>query len=147
MKALRLKMGTLLAADAATLAPATDANLVGLFANNLTPSEDLIIGDVTPATFGGYAALAAGTGAQGVAIDPLTGDQIITIKEPAGGWRWVTSNATNLPQTVYGFYLTNDAEDTLFAVGLLTTPITLQEAGQQINLGSVTFTVVAQPLT
>jgi len=145
MKAVRLKFGSLLAADATTLAPAMDANEVSLISENVALTENLVTADLTFATFTGSDALEAGTGEQQVGIDPQTLQQIITIKEPAGGWRWITTDAVNLPQTIYGYALTKTALGELLGVALFNTPITLTEAGQQINLGTAEITIVPQP--
>jgi len=145
IKAIRESLGALLAADTAWLATVT-ANKISLVMAAFTPSEDLVFADLTLATFDGSTALSAGTGEQQVGNDPLTNEQLVTIKEPAGGWRWETSGVTNLPQTIYGFALSDNTLATLLATALLDTPITLTEAGQEINLGTVRFTVVLEPL-
>lgn len=146
VKAVRLQLGELLAADATTLAPAMSANKIALVQSAFVPSETLVIGDLTLATFDGSTAKAGATGTQQVGNSPATGDQIITITEPIGGWRWETTGVTNLPQTIYGFALIDNAGAVLLGTALLPTPLTLQEAGQEINLGAVQMTMVLQPL-
>lgn len=147
MKDLRLSLGTALAADAATLAPVADANKVALIKTAFALNEDLEIGDLILATFTGSTPLSGSTGAQQVGIDPATLQQRITIKEPLGGWRWVNADASPLTQTIYGYCLINDAGDALLAAALLPTPITLTDIDQEINLGTVEMTFVAQPLS
>jgi hypothetical protein len=73
---------------------------------------------------------------------------VITIVEPLGGWRFVTSDAVNLPQTIYGYAL-YDSTGTpeLIASQLLPEPIDLVAAGQEINLGTVKLTMVLTPLS
>jgi len=145
MKALRLQFGELLAADATTLAPAADANKVHLIMEDFTPVETMVVGDLTFADFTGSTALAAGLGTQLVGIDPTTGEQKITLKEPAGGWRWECTADPAEPQNIYGYALTNLAADELLAITKFPLPITITEAGQEINIGSAVITMVLQP--
>lgn len=145
MRTLRLQLGELLAADATTLAPAADANTVALIKSNFAIGETLVAADLTLANFATSTPLPAGVGPQLVGLDPVTGDQIITIKEPAGGFRWEVTTTADLPQTIYGFALFNDDQTILLGVELLPVPITLNAVGQQVDLGSVKITVVQQP--
>lgn len=147
MKAVRLLLGSLLAADTSSLAPAISANKMMLFVNNIAITEDLAVGDLVPANFTGYAPILGSTGAQEVGLLPQTLAQAITLDTPVGGWRWVTADLVNLPQTIYGYALTNNAGSTLLAVGLLDTPIQLNSAGVIVDLGTVNLTFVAQPLS
>jgi hypothetical protein len=147
MKALRLELGTALAADATYLAPAVNGNLIALITAPFTPDENLVIGDLTLADFFGSTPLEAGTGTQDVGIDPPTQEQRITILEPAGGWRWQVTGTTNLPQSVYGFALCTDALASLLAVEALPTPISLTTVGEEINIGSAALTFVLQPMS
>lgn len=147
MKAVRKQLGELLAADATTLAPAADANTVALIKAAFVPDEAMVAADVTLADFDGSTPIAAAVGAQQAGIDPATGQQIITIKETAGGWRWETTGVTNLPQTIFGYGLFNDDQTVLLGLALLDSPLTLTEAGQEVNLGAVTMTMVDQPMS
>lgn len=147
MKAVRLRIGTLLAADATTLAPATDANTIALIKSEFTLEEDLVAADVDLADFDGSTPIAGATGAQQEGIDPATGDQIVTIKDPAGGYRFETTGVTNLPQTIYGYGLFNDDQTVLLGLALLDEPVTLTEANQVINLGKVDLNIVQQPIS
>lgn len=146
-RTVRLQLGELLAADATTLAPVAAANKIALVMAAFVPSETLVIGDLTLATFDGSTAKAGAVGTQQVGNSPATGDQIITITEPIGGWRWETTGTTNLPQTIFGYALINDAANALFGTALLDEPLTLQETGQEINLGAVQMTLVLEPIS
>lgn len=145
MKNVRLAIGTALA-GAAPIDQAVDENIVRLIIAPFTPSEDLVVGDLTFADFDGSTALEQALGDAQVGIDPLTGQQRITITEPAGGWRWITTGVTNLPQTVYGAALLTAASAALIGVEELPEPIGLTEVGQEINLGTLKFDIVAQPI-
>lgn len=146
MKAIRLALGDLLAADPATLAPATDANKIALIAAPFAATEDLVIGDLTFATFTGSAPKAGATGDQQSGIDPPTGDQVITILAPAGGYRFECTVAPGAPETIYGWALTDNAGTTLLAVGTLTSPVAIAAVSDFIDLGAVTMTFVLAPL-
>src|SRR5579864_4470302 len=71
MKALRLKLGVLLAADVPTLAPVA-ANKVALVNAAFAPNEALTIASLSFATFTGSAPIAGAAGPQGVGTDPAT---------------------------------------------------------------------------
>lgn len=147
MKPVRKQLGELLGADATTLAPAANANKIALIKAAFVPEENMVPANVTLADFDGSDPLLAAVGAQQVGIDPATGAQIITIKEPAGGWRWETTGLTNLPQTIYGYGLFSNDMATLLGLALLPAPVQLSEVGQEINLGVVKMTMVDEPLS
>jgi len=128
----------LLAADTATLDNATDVEVI-LFKDPITPTPATVVGDLTPADFDGYAPLAKAASGPVVTTDPDTGDKLIRIPDPAGGWNWVTSGVTNLPQTIYGYALTDNTGADLYGIHVFDTPITLTAAGQGVVIGDVTF--------
>lgn len=133
----------LLAADAATLAPAANANEMVLINAAFTPGPALVIGDLSLADFDGSTPLDVGVGTQPEGLDPATGDPIITIKPPAGGWRWETTGVTNLPQTIWGVALTTDNGAALLATALLPVPITLSAVNQVVQLDAQTLRQLA----
>lgn len=145
--AVRKQLGELLAADATTLAPAVNANKIALIAAAFTPSESLTIGALTFATFTGSAPKAGATGAQQAGIDPLTGEQVITILDPAGGYRFECTVTPGAPETIYGYALTDNAGATLLAVAALPTPVTISEAGEFLDLGDIRLTIVPSPIS
>lgn len=144
--ALRLKIGTLLAEDAATLAPATLGNKIALIKSPFVPAEPLVPGDLVFADFDGSSPLVLGTGTQYEGIDPITGEQVITLKEPAGGLRFETTGTTHLPQTIYGYALLSSDLATLHATALLPAPVTLTAANQFLVLDSAGFRLVLSPM-
>jgi len=129
----------LLAADAGTLAPAALANHLHLAINNFVPSLDLALGDLTEATFTGSAALSAGIGTQPTYYDVIDGLYTIRIEEPALGWNWLCTVDPAAPETVYGVYLTDNADAVLLGAMLLPDPVTIDSAGQGMGVGDVTF--------
>lgn len=147
MKAVRLKLGELLAADATTLAPAADANKIALIAAPFVEDETLVVGDLTLASFTGSTPLEGEIGAQQAGIDPATQEQVITILAPAGGWRWECTVAPAEPQAIYGYALVDNAGTDLLGVAALPEAITIASVGDFIDLGSVNLRVVLQPLS
>lgn len=146
MIALREALGTLLAADVATLAPVA-ANKIALIAAAFANDENLVLGSLVFATFTGSAPKAGAAGAQGVGNDPATGQQIITILAPVGGWRFVCTVAPGAPETIFGFALTDSAGAVLLGAELLPVPITITLAGDEIDLGAIPITFVLQPMS
>lgn len=144
--AVREKAAQLLAADATTLAPATDANIVALVKAPFTPLESTVVGDLTLADFDGSTPLACGVGTQAEGLDPNNSDAIITLKAPVGGWRWETTGVTNLPQTIYGYALTNDDGSILLGCATLSTPLTLTAVNQVLDVGPITIRQLANSM-
>jgi hypothetical protein len=126
----------LLAADTATLGASTAMNL-HLANANFTPSLDLAVGSLSEATFVGSTKIACGTGAQPVYYDVLTGNRVVEILEPAGGFRWTCTTSPGSPETIYGYYLTDHTDAVLYGSALLSAPVTISAAGQGLDIGSI----------
>jgi hypothetical protein len=142
------QLATLLAADATTLAPAMDANEIALVTNSdFTPSPLTVIGDVTLAAGNGLDAIVGAAGAQLVGSDPATGQKIITIKEPAGGWHWALTMDLVSPLIIYGFCLTSTGGAAYLAGQLLPAPITVQFTGDTIDIGIAAMRLPNSPLS
>lgn len=146
-KAIRLQLGELLVADATTLAPAANANKIVLVTNTFTENESKVIGDFTPATFTGSTPLAGATGAQQAGVDPLTGDQVLTILPPAGGYRWECTAAPATPEEITGYILVDNGSTTLLAMKKLAQSVVITNVGDFVDLGTVTMRMVAGPLS
>jgi hypothetical protein len=148
MRAVRLQVGELLAADAATLAPAALANKIVLVANDLAIDENKVFADITAATFTGSTAIAGAVGTQLAGVDPATGEQIVTIKVPAGGYHWECTAAPATPETIFAFALCDNALTTLLALAPMPDgPVVVSAVGDIIDLGDVTMRVVFQPIS
>jgi len=139
-RALWRRGADLLTADATTLAPPALANHVHLTMAPFTPNLDMVLGDFTEATFDGYAALDLGVGSQPIYYDAETGLLTITLEDPAGGYHWVTTGVTNLPQTIYGCYVTDNADAVLLGAMALDTPQTLSASGEGLSFGELQLT-------
>lgn len=147
MKAVRLQLGELLAADATTLAPATDANKIALISADFTETESLVIGDLTLASFTGSTPKAGATGSQQAGIDPATGEQVVTILQPAGGYRFECTGAPSVPETIYGYALTDNGGTTLLGVHKLDTPVQITNVGDFVDTGPVELRFVVSPMS
>jgi hypothetical protein len=136
------RLAALLAADTSSLAPAALAVHVHLAINGFTPGPNLVVADFVPATFDGYAPLDADVGPQQDFVDAATGYRVVQLLEPAAGWHWVTTGLTDLPQVIYGFYVTNNADAVLYGCERFATPITLTASGQGIDIDQVRFNFI-----
>lgn len=134
-------IGTLLGADVAWLAAPTTFVALHLAKAPFTPGPGLDIGDLVEADFDGYAALHAASAATQVFFDPATGNQIVQVREPAGGWHWASSGVTNLPMTIYGAYLTSSDGTDLIATDLFAEPIVMTGTGQGVDWDQVRMTI------
>jgi len=92
---------------------------------------------LTEATFTGSTAKNCGIGTAQVYYDTVTGRRVVQILEPAGGWTWICTADPVAPETIYGYYLTDNADGDLYGAALLPTPITIQSAGQAVILPNV----------
>jgi hypothetical protein len=146
VKALRLKLGTALAADATSLAPVANNNEVALVIQPFTPTEDLVVADLSLAAGDGLDPILAELGTQETGNDPTTGQQVITIVEPVGGWRFQLTGTPDPTVVVYGFALTTKDGVALLATALLPNQVSLAEIGYFIDLGTVTLTFVLEPI-
>lgn len=145
--AMANQVSNLVATDTTQLAAAT-ATKLHLASASFTPSLSLLIGSMTEATFTGYAALAAGaTGAQLNYFDPATGNQIVEVKAPAGGWVFKCTGSTGLPQTIFGSYLSDNGSANLLGSQLLSPSVTLTAANQGLEVPNVRYTFPPSPMT
>lgn len=135
------RLQALLAADTTSLAAAT-ALKVHLASAAFTPSLGTTIASLTEATFVGYTAISAVVGNALQWSDPLTGQLVCEMSPPAGGWHWACSGGTGLPQTIYGWWLSDNANAILWGSALLPSQVTITASGQGLDVASVRFGVV-----
>lgn len=104
------------------------------------PDRTLTVAGLTPADFAGSTALKNTTAVILQYTDPATGEWIIEVPPPVGGWHWqTTSGVTNLPQTIYGWGCMDNTGAILYGSALLPTPILLNANAQGIDLPNVNF--------
>lgn len=142
------QVSNLVATDVSQLANAS-APKVHLAAASFAPSLSLLLAGLTEATFTGYAAMAAGSsGAQIRYFDPVTGNALVELKPPIGGWVFNCTANTSLPQTIYGYYVTDNGSANLYGTALMPNgSVTLTASGQAIELPNVRFTFPPSPMT
>jgi len=129
----------LIAADTGTLAPAADKVRVHLIMAEFAPGLQTDFAALTPATFTGSTFKEAGVGTQQMYVDPETGEYVVQLLEPVGGWHWQATDAVNLPQTIYGWAVTDHTDGDTYGSDLFDTPIILTASGQGLNIGTVQF--------
>lgn len=117
------------------LSPAT--NKVALVKAAFTPSPTLDPATLTLADFTGSGAIVFASSL--AYVDPVAGFQEVRLNPPVGGFKWSPTNATNLPQQIFGFVVTDTTGATLVGAGLLDEPVTLTAAGQIIDLETLRF--------
>lgn len=137
--ALRPAAVALLAADAATLAPAANANKVHLMKAPFVPDYGTPFNAADEATFTGGAAKSAGLAAQPTYRDPVNGEYVIDLKEPVGGWVWVCTADPAAPETIYGVVVTDNASAVVLGSGLLDEPVEIASSGDGVDIGDVQF--------
>jgi hypothetical protein len=136
--ALLDQIAKLIAADATTLGSATALKL-HLAMANFTPSPALLLAGLTEATFAGYAAINLVTGTQLEYVDGVSGLRTVELKAPAGGLNFTVTGAANLPQTIYGYYVTDNGVTVLYGSALFPSPINLTVVGQGFDVPPLRF--------
>jgi hypothetical protein len=131
-------IATLLAHDTGSLANAT-AMHVHLAKAPFTPSPVLDVTGLVEADFAGYAIIDPTAGNQLEYYDPITGLVTVELATPVGGWHFQTTGTGQLPQTIYGWYVTDHTDAILYGSGLLATPVPLTASGQGLDLPPLTF--------
>lgn len=135
------RIRTLLATDTTTFALAATPGKVHLSISNFTPSPALLVGSFTEATFNTYAPLLLAINAQQQFNDPLTGGRVMQLIEPLAGWHWQAGSATGLPQTVFGYYVTDNASAVLWGSALLPSgSVTLTNTADAVDIPFIRIT-------
>jgi len=133
-KVLESAVQSLLAADTTTLAPAVNALHVHLIQAPFTPDSDTDFTTLTEADFTGGAAKAAGVGACQTFSDPITLQLAIQLNEPVGGWHWKATALTNLPQTIYGYVVTDNADAVTYGSALFPSPFPILAINDGVDI-------------
>lgn len=146
MSALRYGLATLQASDTGSLNQAANANHMCITNTLVVPSENLTIASLSFATFTGSADIACPLGPMGSGIDPVTNQALVTILQPAGGYRWRCTAAPASPETIYGIALTDKTRATLWAYALLPTPAVISQVNDVVDPGAIVINFVLQPM-
>jgi len=122
----------LLGAQSPGFGETTDGPMVILLQQPFVPAPERVIGDLVEADFDGYAGVEANAGPKPQSLDPNNGDSLLKITAPTP-YLWETTGLTNLPQTIYGFAVTNNAGTLLLACDTID-PVTLDGINQSIEI-------------
>lgn len=125
-----------------------DVTDVGLFANDYVPNKLTVAEDLVAPTFTGYSEKSCTSGSQNKVYDPETGNKGVSLKEPVGGFNWIVGSVPDPAETVYGWWVSNEDGEALFAQRF-ETPIPITAIGQLISarslIGYTPDTVLGQP--
>lgn len=132
-------VATAIATDTTTLAAVLFLK-VFLVKAAFTPGGNLVVGDLTAADFAGSTPIANTSAVMLKYLDPATGEWIIEVPPPVGGWHWqTTSGVTNLPQTIYGYACVDSTSAILYGTELLPAPLLLNANAQGVDVPAVRF--------
>lgn len=136
----------LLAADPTTLAPAALALHVHLIQAPFVPDADTDFTALTEADFTGSAAKSAGVGACQTFADPITLQLAVQLNEPVGGWHWKATALTNLPQTIYGYVVTDNADAVTYGSALFPSPFPILAVNDGVDIPFIRFEITSSAL-
>lgn len=108
---------------------------VRLIVEPFTPTAYLEVDDLTYASFDGGEPKAPDSNPQNI-TSPSTGMPGLLLREPAGGFNYVCSGTTDLPQTVYGWAVI-DSGGLLAFCDLLDEPVVISEVGDFVTLSAI----------
>jgi len=112
-----------------------------------TPGPTLTVAGLTQADFAGSTALANTSATMLKYKDSSTGEWLVEVPPPAGGWHWqTTSEVTNLPQSIYGWGLMDSTGAVLYGTSLFPAPILLNDISQGVDIPAVNFRLSASAL-
>ncbi len=114
--ALLARIGPLLASDVLLLHFPTDFPKLHLIIAPFTESEGIDPATLTLATSGGLAAIVAAVGPHQESIDPATGEILVRVKPPVGGWVHELSATPDEDIIIYGYILTDNAGEVAILV-------------------------------
>jgi hypothetical protein len=132
----------LLAADTTTFDQATDALIVTLLNQPFTPSVNTVYSALSPATFVGSTPIAVTLGAQEHFRDPVSGNYVLQLSQPIGGWKWQCTTAPGAAETIYGYVVTTSDTSVTLGSGLLDTPVVIQAVLDAVVIPEIAFGVV-----
>jgi len=101
-----------------------------------TPLKTTLLASLTSANFDGATAKVGDAVDAVLFQDPVDGKTKLRIPEPLGGWNWITTGVTALPQTIYGIKVTSS---TIAFLGCqrLAADVILTTTGQGFGVGDV----------
>lgn len=130
---------TLIGSDTGSLNPGALGCKVHLIQSNFTPGPATDFTTLTEADFTGATAIQQPVSGTHIYFDPVLQKRVIQINAPSGLWHWQASATTNLPQTIYGWCLTDNASAVTYGSDVFDTPILLQSTGDGVDIAEVRF--------
>lgn len=121
-------------AEGTTLLATAEVLTIALVINDFAPTKDIVLVDLTLATFTGSTPKVVTTGNQTVLYDSETARRGVLLKEPVGGFNFVCTSAPGAPETVFGWALLFDAGSSVWAVNKLETPVVITSAGDFVGI-------------
>jgi len=134
---LQSTVNELIAADSANLADEDSIPKVWLVAESFVPGKTTAKADLTIATYTGSAAKSATAGVQQAFIDPTTGDYVVQLIAPAGGWVFECTATPAEPEDIFGYVVTNADGTKTYGSEAFDEPQTIELIGQAVDLGSI----------
>lgn len=111
---------------------------IALFTNDVTPSRFSTFADFDLATFTGSAPKDFGLELAAVSYtDPLTGERLLQMVPNNTSSAWVCTVTPVAPEIIYGYIITNADGDEYLGGDKFETPITINAAGQGIDVPDV----------
>lgn len=112
------------------LPAAPDQSTLRLYQNDYTPNLGTVIGDLTEATFTGYAAVDVAEFSSTRLRSDVAGNAYYV--DPAVATFLQTG--TTITNTVYGYYLTDATGADLLAVGRFSSPVLFDHTGKALDI-------------
>jgi len=140
-KVIEDRFAALLATDTTTIAAVGSAPNVHLIKEAFVPSRTTDFLSMEEAGFTGGGAKAATAGNQQSFTDPVTGNTVVQLLEPAGGWHWQATAAPPEPETIYGYVVTDNDNEVTYGSGLLDTPVVITDIGDAVDIPQVRFNI------
>lgn len=125
-----------------TVAPAATVSLINA---EFVPSAALTSGDLSFADFDGSDNILVPMGDQVFVLDSATGRIGVKLKEPVGGFSWVVTGVTNLPQTIWGWSVRDADSGDLLWTELLPSPIPLTAIGNVVEVTAILGYLLINP--
>lgn len=104
---------------------------IGLFSNNVVPTVDTVLADLTECTFTGYSAVNAGPW-----NDPAWASQGAAIQYATPAAVFNTVSPYTVGEVVYGWFITAGMTPVLLVAGTFASPVPMNAAGDQIIIGT-----------
>jgi len=146
-KVIEDRFAALLATDTTTIAAVGSAPNVHLIKEAFVPSRTTDFLSMEEAGFTGGGAKAATAGNQQSFTDPVTGNTVVQLLEPVGGWHWQATVAPASPQTIYGWCVTDNADAVTYGSDLFDDPPIVTSIGDAVDIPFVRYSIPLGILT